>query len=118
MIVNIDSKNLNLKGNEPKNLVFKKKVILLNKPRKFIKTFLDDHNWENLIDLIHEQYKNGFFPIGRLSFLSKVKLSISINGEIFRNNVIQNLSIKNPSCKINGELNKIEFNNKVSVIKY
>ena len=61
--------------------------------------------------MLPEKYKKGFFPIGRLDFLSRGALLITNNGEIcyklshpkFEHKKIYNV-------KINGDINKNELN--------
>ena len=83
MRVNLDSDIIHVNGKElKKNLKIIPTLILLNKPKNVITTCSDDHNRKTIIDLLPERYKKGFFPIGRLDFLSRGALLVTNNGEI------------------------------------
>ena len=71
-----------INGKELKNLDIKTQLILFNKPKNVITTCSDKHNRKTIIDFLPQQYKNGFFPIGRLDFLSRGALLITNDGEI------------------------------------
>ena len=111
MKVNIDSDIIHVNGEELKNLKIIPEVILLNKPKNVITTCSDNHNRKTIIDLLPEKYKKGFFPIGRLDFLSRGALLITNNGEIC--NKLSHPKFEHKKIyivKINGALNKKELN--------
>ena len=110
MKVNLDMDIIHVNGKKLKSLKIVSKVILLNKPKNVLTTCSDDHNRKTIIDLLPEKYKKGFFPIGRLDFLSRGALLITNSGEIC-------YKLSHPKfehkkiyiVKINGELNKNEL---------
>ena len=111
MKVNIDTDIIHVNGEELKNLKIIPEVILLNKPKNVITTCSDNHNRKTIIDLLPEKYKKGFFPIGRLDFLSRGALLITNNGEIC--NKLSHPKFEHKKIyivKINGALNKKELN--------
>ena len=71
MKVNLDYDIIHVNGKELQDLKFIPKVILLNKPKNVITSCSDDFNRKTIIDFLPEKYKKGFFPIGRLDFLSR-----------------------------------------------
>ena len=73
---------IHVNGKELQNLNITSKVILLNKPKNVITACSDDHNRKTVLDFLPEKYQKGFFPIGRLDFLSRGALLITNNGEI------------------------------------
>ena len=111
MKVNLDCDVIHVNGRELKNLKIVPKVILLNKPKNVITTCRDVHKRKTVIDLLPEKYKKGFFPIGRLDFLSRGALLITNNGEIC-------YKLSHPKfehkkiyiVKINGNLSNNELN--------
>ena len=111
MKVNPDLDCIQVNGIELKNLTVKPQIILLNKPKNVITTCSDDHNRKTIIDFLPKKYKKGFFPIGRLDFLSRGALLITNNGKIC-------YELSHPKfehkkiyiVKINGELNKNDLN--------
>ena len=113
MRVNLDSDIIHVNGKElKKNLKIIPILILLNKPKNVITTCSDDHNRKTIIDLLPERYKKGFFPIGRLDFLSRGALLVTNNGEIcykLSHPKFQHKKIY--IVKINGELNNNDINN-------
>lgn len=82
MKVNPDFDNIFIDGKELKNIHFHSQIILLNKPKYIVTTCSDKHNRKTVIDLLPKQFKRGFFPIGRLDFLSRGALLITNDGEI------------------------------------
>ena len=111
MKVNPELDVIHVNGKELKVINIIPKVILLNKPKKFISTCSDNHNRKTIFDLLPEQYKKGFFPIGRLDFLSRGALLITNNGEIcYKLSHPKFEHEKKYLVKINGELNKTELN--------
>ena len=82
MKVNPDLDRIKVNGKELKNINIITQVILINKPRNVITSCFDQHNRKTIIDLLPEKYKKGFFPIGRLDFLSRGALLITNNGKI------------------------------------
>ena len=113
MKVNVDSDIIHVNGKElKKNLKIIPTLILLNKPKNVITTCSDDHNRKTIIDLLPERYKKGFFPVGRLDFLSRGALLVTNNGEIcykLSHPKFQHKKIY--IVKINGELNNNDINN-------
>ena len=113
MRVNLDSDIIHVNGKElKKNLKIIPILILLNKPKNVITTCSDDHGRKTIIDLLPERYKKGFFPIGRLDFLSRGALLVTNNGEIcykLSHPKFQHKKIY--IVKINGELNNNDINN-------
>ena len=111
MKVNLETDIIHVNGKELKNTKIIPKIILLNKPKHVITSCSDSHNRKTIIDLLPEQYKKGFFPIGRLDFLSRGALLITNNGEIcyklshpkFEHKKIYNLTIS-------GDINNNEIN--------
>ena len=111
MKVNLDFDKIQVNGKELKNLNFIPKVILLNKPKNVLTTCADNHNRKTVIDLLPERYKKGFFPIGRLDFLSRGALLITNNGEIcYRLSHPKYEHKKIYNVKVNGNLNENELN--------
>ena len=110
MKVNLDSDIIHVNGKELKNQKIVSEVILLNKPKNVLTTCSDNHNRKTIIDLLPVKYKKGFFPIGRLDFLSRGALLITNDGGIC-------YQLSHPKfdhkkiyiVKINGELNKKEL---------
>ncbi len=82
MKVNPFTDSICINGKVLGKLNIRSQTILLNKPKNVVTTCLDKHNRKTVIDLLPEQYKKGFFPIGRLDFLSRGALLITNNGEI------------------------------------
>ena len=111
MKVNLDLDIIHVNGKELKSLKIIPELILLNKPKNVITTCSDDHNRKTIIDLLPDRFKKGFFPIGRLDFLSRGALLITNNGEIC-------YKLSHPKfehkkiyvVKINGELHKNKLN--------
>ena len=107
MKVNIDSDIIHVDGKELKSLKIAPVVILLNKPKYVITTCSDDHNRKTIFDLLPKKYKKGFYPIGRLDFLSRGALLITNNGEIcYKLSHPKFEHEKKYLVKINGKLNK------------
>ena len=71
-----------INGKELEKLNKKSEIILLNKPKNVLTTCSDRHHRVTVIDLLPDHYKKGFFPIGRLDFLSRGALLITNDGEI------------------------------------
>ena len=82
MKVNLDTDNILINGKELRNLNNNSELILLNKPKNVITSCSDKFNRKTIIDLLPRQYKKGYFPIGRLDFLSRGALLITNNGNI------------------------------------
>ena len=82
MNVNPNIDRIFVNGKELRNLNTHKKVILLNKPKYVLSSCFDKHNRKTVIDLLPQKFKKGFFPIGRLDFLSRGALLITNDGEI------------------------------------
>ena len=82
MKVNPESDKIKVNGKELKSINIIPQVILLNKPKNVITSCSDKHNRKTIIDFLPNEYKKGFFPIGRLDFLSRGALLITNNGEI------------------------------------
>ena len=111
MKVNIDSDIIHVNGEELKNLKIIPEVILLNKPKNVITTCSDDYNRKTIMNLLPGKYKKGFFPIGRLDFLSRGALLITNNGEICY--ILSHPKFEHKKIyivKINGDLHKNELN--------
>ena len=107
MKVDIDSDIIQVNGKELKSLKVIPEVILLNKPKNVITTCSDNHNRKTIIDLLPEKYKKGFFPIGRLDFLTRGALLITNNGTICYKLSHPKFEHKKVYIlKINGHLNK------------
>ena len=107
MKVNIDSDIIHVDGKELKSLKIAPVVILLNKPKYVITTCSDDHNRKTIFDLLPKKYKKGFYPIGRLDFLSRGALLITNNGEIcYKLSHPKFEHEKKYLVKMNGKLNK------------
>ena len=111
MKVNVDSDIVHVNGKELKLKKISPIVILLNKPKNVITTCSDDHNRKTIIDLLPQQFKIGFFPIGRLDFLSRGALLITNNGGIcYKLSHPKFEHKKTYIVKINGELNINQLN--------
>ena len=82
MKVNPLSDSIYINGKELKNKKVNSQTILLNKPKNVVTTCLDKHNRKTVIDFLPKKYKNGFFPIGRLDFLSRGAILITNDGDI------------------------------------
>ena len=82
MKVNPESDKIKVNGKELKSIRVIPQVILFNKPKNVITSCSDKHNRKTIIDFLPNEYKKGFFPIGRLDFLSRGALLITNNGEI------------------------------------
>ena len=82
MKVNPDLDRIQVDGRELKSLKIIPQVILLNKPKNVITSCSDNHNRKTIMDFLPEKYKKGFFPIGRLDFLSRGALLITNDGAI------------------------------------
>ena len=82
MKVNPESDKIKVNGKELKSIQIIPQVILFNKPKNVITSCSDKHNRKTIIDFLPNEYKKGFFPIGRLDFLSRGALLITNNGEI------------------------------------
>ena len=111
MKVNLDSDIIHINGKKLKNIKIIPEVILLNKPRNVITACSDSHNRKTITDLLPEKYKKGFFPIGRLDFLSRGALLITNNGEIcyeLSHPKFEHIKIYN--VIINGDINKNDLN--------
>ena len=107
MKANPEFDSIKLNGEELKCFKFIPQVILLNKPKNVITACSDKHNRRTIIDLLPNKYKKGFFPIGRLDFLSRGALLITNNGPICYE--LSHPKFKHKKIyvvKINGELNK------------
>ena len=82
MKINPNFDRVSINGQEVKNLNTQFQVILLNKPKNVITSCSDKYNRKTVIDLLPKKFKKGFFPIGRLDFLSRGALLITNSGEI------------------------------------
>ena len=82
MKVNPDLDRIQVDGKKLKSLKIIPQVILLNKPKNVITSCSDNHNRKTIMDFLPEKYKKGFFPIGRLDFLSRGALLITNDGAI------------------------------------
>ena len=60
----------------------KSEILLFNKPKLVITSCSDNHNRKTIFDYLPAQYQKGFFPIGRLDFLSRGALLITNDGNI------------------------------------
>ncbi len=82
MLVNpeIDCINVNGQNLECKKLLYK--LLLINKPKYVITSCADKFNRKTIIDLLPSEYKKGYYPIGRLDYLSRGLLLITNNGEL------------------------------------
>ena len=110
MKVNPDLDSIQVNGQDLKSLNIIPQVILFNKPKNVITSCSDNHNRKTIIDFLPEEYKKGFFPIGRLDFLSRGALLITNNGAIcFKLSHPKFEHKKIYIVKINGELNKKEL---------
>ena len=110
MKVNPDLDSIQVNGQDLKSLNIIPQVILFNKPKNVITACSDNHNRKTIIDFLPEEYKKGFFPIGRLDFLSRGALLITNNGTIcFKLSHPKFEHKKIYIVKINGELNKKEL---------
>ena len=110
MKVNPDLDSIQVNGKDLKSLNKIPQVILFNKPKNVITSCSDNHNRKTIIDFLPEEYKKGFFPIGRLDFLSRGALLITNNGAIcFKLSHPKFEHKKIYIVKINGELNKKEL---------
>ena len=76
MKVTLDLDNIHVNSKELKNLNIISKVFLLNKPKNVITACSYDLNIKIGLDFLSEKYQKGFFPIGRLDFLSRGVLLI------------------------------------------
>ena len=107
MQVNLDSDIVHVNGTELKDLNFTSKVILINKPKNVITSCSDKHNRKTVIDLLPENFRRGFFPIGRLDYLSRGALLITNNGDIcYKLSHPKFAHKKTYKIIINGKLNK------------
>ena len=107
MKVNPDFDDIYVNGKELKKLNKKRQVILLNKPKFVLSSCLDKHNRKTVIDLLPKQFKQGFFPIGRLDFLSRGALLITNDGHICYHLTHPKFEHKKIYIvRMNGELNK------------
>ena len=82
MKINPDFDSILINGKEITKTIKESRVILINKPKNVITTCSDDHNRKTVIDLLPKKYREGFFPIGRLDFLSRGALLITNDGEL------------------------------------
>ena len=82
MKVNPYVDSIYVNGKKLKNTKLDSHIILLNKPKKVVTTCSDKHNRVTVMDLLPEKYRKGFFPIGRLDFLSRGALLITNDGTI------------------------------------
>ena len=82
MKVNPDTDRIYINGREITNLNKNSQIILLNKPKYVIPSCSDKFSRKTVIDLLPREYKKGYFPIGRLDFLSRGALLITNNGNI------------------------------------
>ena len=82
MKVNPESDKIKVNGKELKSIHIIPQVILFNKPKNVITSCSDKYHRKTIIDFLPNEYKKGFFPIGRLDFLSRGALLITNNGEI------------------------------------
>ena len=82
MKVNPDLDSIQVNGQDLKSLNIIPQVILFNKPKNVITACSDNHNRKTIIDLSPEEFKKGFYLIGRLDFLIRGALLITNIGEI------------------------------------
>ena len=82
MKVDPEFDNIYINGKELEKQNTLRQLILLNKPKFVLTTCLDKHNGKTVIDLLPKQFKQGFFPVGRLDFLSRCTLLITNDGDI------------------------------------
>jgi len=82
MKVNPDFDNIYINGKELKTSNKNSQVLLFNKPKNVITTCSDKHNRTTVFDFLPNQYRKGFYPIGRLDFLSRGALLITNDGKI------------------------------------
>jgi len=82
MKVNPNKDSILINGKELENLKIPSQIILLNKPKNVLTSCSDKYNRKTVIDLLPKYYKSGFFPIGRLDFLSRGAILITNDGEL------------------------------------
>ena len=82
MKVNPSSDRIQVNGKLLEKFKFKSELILLNKPKFVITSCSDTNDRETVIDLLPQKFKKGFFPIGRLDFLSRGALLITNDGDL------------------------------------
>ncbi len=107
MKVNPNHDSIYINGKELKNRNLQSQIILLNKPKNVITSCSDKHERKTVIDLLPKRYKKGFFPIGRLDFLSRGAILITNDGEIcYRLTHPKFQHVKIYIVKMNGNLNE------------
>tara|TARA_Y100000589_G_scaffold321139_1_gene352046 strand:- start:62 stop:775 length:714 start_codon:yes stop_codon:yes gene_type:complete len=82
MKVNTDADIIKVKGKVINKYKIEPEILLLNKPKYVITSCSDNLNRKTIIDLLPSKYKEGFYPIGRLDFLSRGALLLTNNGSL------------------------------------
>ncbi len=74
-LINVNGKNINYQNSSSK-------LILINKPKYVITSCSDSYNRKTIIDLLPQEYKKGFYPIGRLDYNSRGLILVTNNGKL------------------------------------
>ncbi len=82
MKVNPELDRINVNGKDINCQNFSSKLILINKPKFVITSCSDNYNRKTILDLLPQEYKKGFYPIGRLDYLSRGLILITNNGRL------------------------------------
>ena len=80
--VNPKVDKIKINGIELKTNFYHSKLLLLNKPKRVITSCSDNRNRKTILDLLPNKYKKGFYPIGRLDYMSRGALLITNNGDL------------------------------------
>ncbi len=111
MKVNLTSDSIKVDGKLVKTKNFHSKVILLNKPKYIITSCSDNQNRKTILDLLPKEYHKGFYPIGRLDYLTRGALLITNNGTLcYKLSHPKFEHEKTYLVKINGNLNERNIN--------
>ena len=82
MKVNPEKDIISVDGKVIRNLNFRSRLLLINKPKFIITTCSDGHGRKTILDLLPPKNKKGFFPIGRLDYKSRGALLITNDGNL------------------------------------
>ena len=73
--INVNGKKINCQN-------FSSKLIVINKPKYVITSCHDNYNRKTILDLLPQEYKKGFYPIGRLDYHSRGLILLTNNGRL------------------------------------
>lgn len=82
MKVNTQTDSITVNGKKINFQNFSSTIVLINKPKYVITSCYDNFNRKTILDLLPPEYKKGFYPIGRLDYLSRGLILLTNNGKL------------------------------------